>query len=507
MADDLLDLFNKSRFNKPTPSSYNKFDLEPDPVNFSKFLQSGDPIGKRNTYVPRRSKSGEPAAAAPVCPTVQTFLAKNITSQSLTLSGSVTLLGSGISEKGFVVSTSDTSPTIEEGGTKYLVSGSSAGEYNYNLTGLTANTAYYYQAYVSSSRTACGGTIYNNDSRASTTLTASAAEADLTLKVFTKIYQSDGRPLNLETQRNDYIGEAGTLPTSLKRRVAVWSASSADLYDTVNVGTRTGTSVKVSGTIESQRDGRYSGSALIDVRSGSYLYSGDYSTPYAYDGGNAGWLLMQREDNNQVFLGYYDSAKFVEVPVPTAGDPQSPISASIYRIDNGSGSIINDGTDTLAVTGSTMVSLTKITSFTGNDSIIRSLQTSATASIADHSQFKCTARLDQIGFGSKSGYGYYGISSDMLPLVTGKVISEGVLGNGGGDHKWPGTNDIAGKNFVLEGKVGELYPVYSGSYTHNSSAFFIVSASSDGTIIQSTRIDNGSGSIVNDGSDGLNVCT
>ena len=331
--------------------------------------------------------------------------------------------------------------------------------------------------------------------------------ADLTLRVYTKIYQSDGRPLKLETQRNDFFGEAGSLPTSLKRRVAVWSASGADLYDTVNVATRTGTPVKVTGTIESQRDDRLDAEYnLIDERSGSYLYDGDYSTPYAYDGGNSGWLLMQREDNNQVFIGYYDSNNFVQIPVPASTDPQSPISASIYRIDNGAGGIINDGTDTLAVTGSTMVGLTKITGFTGTDSIARSLNPSATSSIADHSQFKCTARIDLIG-GSQSGYAYYGISSDMLPLVTGKVISEGVSSVGGGNLSWPGTNDIVGKNFLMSGKIGELYPESASSDYASANAYFIISASSDGTITQATRIDNGLGSVVNDGSDGLTVCT
>ena len=116
------------------------------------------------------------ASSDPVvtCPTVETYAAKNITSSSMTLSGSVLSIGSGISEKGFVVSTTDTTPTIEEGGTKYLVAGTSAGEYDYQLNGLNSDTTYYYQAYVSSSEEACEGTIYNGDSRGDTTLTASA---------------------------------------------------------------------------------------------------------------------------------------------------------------------------------------------------------------------------------------------------------------------------------------------------------------------------------------------
>jgi len=108
-----------------------------------------------------------------ICPRVATFEAKNITSSSMTLSGSIISVGSGLKEKGFVVSTTDTTPTIEEGATKYVVAGTSAGEFNFNLTGLNANTTYYYQAYASSSFEVCGGAIYNNDATGSNTLTAS----------------------------------------------------------------------------------------------------------------------------------------------------------------------------------------------------------------------------------------------------------------------------------------------------------------------------------------------
>ena len=108
-----------------------------------------------------------------ICPTVVTYPAKNITSSSMTLSGSILSVGSGLKEKGFVTSTTDTTPTIEEGGTKHVVAGTSAGEFDFELTGLNANTTIYYQAYASSSFEVCGGAIYNNDSRGDTTLTAS----------------------------------------------------------------------------------------------------------------------------------------------------------------------------------------------------------------------------------------------------------------------------------------------------------------------------------------------
>lgn len=98
MSDELLDLFNKSRFNKPTPSKYNRFELEPNAVNFEKFLQTGDPIGVRNNYIPRTRKSGlevsasggegggggDNAAPTVAITTYRSFLEKNVvTSGSL----------------------------------------------------------------------------------------------------------------------------------------------------------------------------------------------------------------------------------------------------------------------------------------------------------------------------------------------------------------------------------------------------------------------------------------
>ena len=106
-----------------------------------------------------------------VCPTVETYPAKNIQSSSMTLSGSLLTVGSGVLEKGFLVSTTDSTPTIEEGATKYIVAGTTAGEYDYDLTGLNANTTYYYQAYVSSSQEACD--VAYGGSETETTLTAS----------------------------------------------------------------------------------------------------------------------------------------------------------------------------------------------------------------------------------------------------------------------------------------------------------------------------------------------
>ena len=64
MDDKILKLFNKSKFNKPTPKPYDKFALQPNTADFERLYQSGDPIGSRNSYIPRTRKSGLAIAAS-----------------------------------------------------------------------------------------------------------------------------------------------------------------------------------------------------------------------------------------------------------------------------------------------------------------------------------------------------------------------------------------------------------------------------------------------------------
>ena len=112
-----------------------------------------------------------PPGEGTICPTVSTYPAQDITSQSMTLTGSVDSAGSGtVLERGFVYSTTDTTPTIEEGATK-IADGSGVGHFDHSLTGLNPGTNYYYQAYASSSEVACD-VIYGG-SETVTTLTSS----------------------------------------------------------------------------------------------------------------------------------------------------------------------------------------------------------------------------------------------------------------------------------------------------------------------------------------------
>ncbi|MEB2787111.1 MBG domain-containing protein, partial [Algoriphagus persicinus] len=90
-------------------------------------------------------------------PSVSTNAATAITASGATLNGNVTAEGgAAVSSRGFVYSSSDNTPTIGEGGVTQVSDGSGTGVFSEAITGLSATTTYYYQAFATNS----GGTSY-----------------------------------------------------------------------------------------------------------------------------------------------------------------------------------------------------------------------------------------------------------------------------------------------------------------------------------------------------------
>ena len=94
-------------------------------------------------------------------PVLTTSAASSVTATSTTLNGEITADGGGsVTARGFVYSSSDTTPTLGEGGVTDQASGSGTGVFNTSVSGLSGNTTYYYQAYATnSSGTSYGGII------------------------------------------------------------------------------------------------------------------------------------------------------------------------------------------------------------------------------------------------------------------------------------------------------------------------------------------------------------
>jgi hypothetical protein len=114
-------------------------------------------------------------------PSVTTNAATNVHKLVATGNGNITSDGgASITARGFTFSSTDSTPTIGEGGVTNIVEGGTAtGTYSDSLTPLEANTLYYYQAYATNSKgTTYGGVqSFTTDALVSTVLNTPADTA------------------------------------------------------------------------------------------------------------------------------------------------------------------------------------------------------------------------------------------------------------------------------------------------------------------------------------------
>ncbi len=86
-------------------------------------------------------------AASGVAPTVSTMEASLVTTTSGTMNGNIIADGGATTDRGFVYSSTDATPTIGESGVTQITKGTGTGTYTEVVSGLTAGVTYYYQAY------------------------------------------------------------------------------------------------------------------------------------------------------------------------------------------------------------------------------------------------------------------------------------------------------------------------------------------------------------------------
>ena len=271
----------------------------------------------------------------------------------------------------------------------------------------------------------------------------------LSLKVWTAITQSDGRVIDLT--HSDFNQ---TTADVLKQRVAVWSSSRAGDYKTVYAQYR-GTSdssthraLYTTEELESARPSFFVDGVDVGTRQGTYLWDDtDFTVSYNSSGSsNYKWVMMQREDNDQIYMGYYSNGKLIETPTPS-GTSNTPSTASIFRIDDGAGNIVNDGSDGFTV-GYPAVSLTRVLKFDrASDSTEITINGSSTSSLQP-AAFKCTAQLDDFRGGGTSGFSAYGILTSELPLQTGSADAGTIIRSvGNNKYEWASVQGRFG--FVL----------------------------------------------------------
>jgi len=86
-------------------------------------------------------------AASGVAPTVSTDAASLVTKTSGTMNGNIVADGGAETDRGFVYSSTDATPTIGEGSVTQITKGTGTGTFSELIGSLTAGTTYYYQAY------------------------------------------------------------------------------------------------------------------------------------------------------------------------------------------------------------------------------------------------------------------------------------------------------------------------------------------------------------------------
>ena len=100
----------------------------------------GDSGGNEITVVVENAASG-------VAPSVSTLEASLVTTTSGTMNGNITADGGATTDRGFVYSSTDDTPTIGEPGVTLIADGTGTGTYTEVVSSLTAGVTYYYQAY------------------------------------------------------------------------------------------------------------------------------------------------------------------------------------------------------------------------------------------------------------------------------------------------------------------------------------------------------------------------
>jgi hypothetical protein len=248
-------------------------------------------------------------------PVLTTNASTSISNNAATFNGDVTSDGgSTVTERGFVYSTSDATPTIGEGGvTQQTVSGTT-GAFSYNASSLSANSTYYVQAYATNT----SGTTYGGVDQFTTLKNEPTAQA--TSLVFSSITTSS-------------FNVAFTAATGSPDGYVVVRSTSATLSSNPVDGTTYtagnslggGTVVSVGSTI--------SGIANSSLSAGTTYYM--YVFSYNNSGSNINYLTTSPLSNSTITItGVPATPTFSSINTTSfTVDWTATTGASSYRLD------------------------------------------------------------------------------------------------------------------------------------------------------------------------------
>lgn len=337
----------------------------------------------------------------------------------------------------------------------------------------------------------------------------------LQVRVYSSIKQSDGRTIDItddSLNTSDHTTTPDPYANALKQRVALWSASSADSYDTVYVQYRptyddssTYRTQYTTDTLESERSQQYFDSEGNEIakRGGSAFFTdADLTTRYDFGGSTSfRWILLERVDSGAFFVAAYSNGRLLDVSY-SGYVPPTPATSSIFTIDDGAGNIVNDGSDGFDI-GYLAVDLGRVRAF---DRYSDGAEVNLIDSYSlQPGAFKCTGQLDDFRGGGKSGISRYAVLTSELPLQTGSADAGTIIRSvWSQDNYWGPATSFDG-TWLMDGSRSDLQA--DGT---NTEALYIISAS-NGVVHEIYRIDDKSSTsgvrTVNDGSDGLPVCS
>ena len=176
-------------------------------------------------------------------PTVTTAAATSVTSTSAVLGGNVTADGgASVSGRGVVYSSTNTSPAIGGTGVTQAANGSGTGSFSATISGLSASTTYYVQAYATNSAsTSYGGVQSFTTNAATVTVTAVTGQTPSPTATAQVVYTvTFSAPVSGVTTSNFSLTTTGLSGAGIAS-VSPTTGASATYTVVVNTGTGNGT--------------------------------------------------------------------------------------------------------------------------------------------------------------------------------------------------------------------------------------------------------------------------
>ena len=263
---------------------------------------------------------------AKTAPTARTTAASAITATTATLNGNITSDGGAtITARGFVYAISNAGLTIGATGVTNVIISSTTGDFEKDITGLTAVTKYYYRAYATNSF----GTAYGREQSFTTLAVAPTASTTA----------ASNLTATTATLTGDITSDGGA---AIEERGFVYATSGADLI----IGTTGAVIIGTTGVVKEV----VSGTTGVFTENITGLTEGTKYYYKAYATNSVGTTYGEAEDfttEAALSIEDFELAGISISPNPTSGILNMTIAEKAnYRLLNTKGQVLKKGTST-----------------------------------------------------------------------------------------------------------------------------------------------------------------